>query len=665
MKGDLEVKAYKNEKDAQAFAQKEGGEVQEKYFESNSSVRKNSVATYSGDQSILFPRMYWNQEQQRIDGYKRWSGYDESSEEGTAVGKDGQRLPTMGENISYFLNYQVNWMYVRYFMWNFAGRQNDIQGHGDAMRGNWLSGISFIDEMRLGSQENAPYYTKENKSNNKFFLIPLILGILGLFFHFYKAPKDAFVLFLAFIFTGLAIVVYLNQKPFEPRERDYAYAGSFYFFAFWIGISVYAMFDAFKRLVMKEFIKIVYVFLGGLVLFAVIDTKGDSGLSSAMTWLIIAAGGIGLMLLMSLIKKIIPNENSEAPDATFNTKDVLKEKLMSMLSILDERERAIVEESYEKQRIEIIGKYQKERKEKEKEFVNKINKINEETRIAGIKDLREKERAELEATYREQLLDIKNNENVTFEQRLALTIALRQKQRQEELALQEKFDQEDLQKESTKLLTDAANETTAFEKRLKLIKDRKALENQIIFASKEEQDNFIKENEEATTKVLADQYGARIQLAKSVGDALGALTDVVGKETAAGKALAIAQATINTFLGITEVWKSKAVLPEPFNTASKIAATVTTAAGGFAAVRNIAKTKVPGAGGGGATPPPPPGNLNAPMQPGLSPAVQGQALNAQAINDLGNQSLRAYVMNSDIQNNNQRNAYLERNARIG
>jgi hypothetical protein len=302
---------------------------------------------------------------------------------------------------------------------------------------------------------------------------------------------------------------------------------------------------------------------------------------------------------------------------------------------------------------------------RDKEFAEEINKIIEETRLAGIKDLREKERAELEATHREQLLDIKNNENVTFEQRLALTIALRQKQRQEELALQQKFDQEDLQKKSTNLLTDAGNETTAFEQRLKLIQDRKALENQIIFASDEERANFIKENEEATTKVLSDQYGARVQLAKAVGDALGALTDVVGKETAAGKALAIAQATINTFLGITEVWKSKAVLPEPFNTASKIAATVTTAAGGFAAVRNIAKTKVPGAGGGGGPTPPPPGNLNAPMQPGLSPAVQGQALNAQAINDLGNQSLRAYVMNSDIQNNNQRNAYLERNARIG
>jgi hypothetical protein len=173
------------------------------------------------------------------------------------------------------------------------------------------------------------------------------------------------------------------------------------------------------------------------------------------------------------------------------------------------------------------------------------------------------------------------------------------------------------------------------------------------------------QNEANTRKQIAeDEANNRIELTQAIGTALGSLTDIVGKETIAGKALAIAQATINTFLGITEVWKSKAVLPEPFNTATKIAATVTTAAGGFAAVRNIAKTKVPG-GGGGPTPPPPPGNLNAPLSPVLSPAVQGQALNAQAINNLGNQALRAYVMNSDIQNNNQRNAYLQRNARIG
>lgn len=144
LRGDLEIKAFKKESDAQSYAAKQGGEVVEKYFESNSSIREKSVATYSGDQSTFFPRMYWNQEQQRIDGYKKWSGYDESTDEGTASGKDGMRLPTMGENISYFLNYQVNWMYVRYFLWNFAGRQNDIQGHGDAMRGNWLSGFSLL-----------------------------------------------------------------------------------------------------------------------------------------------------------------------------------------------------------------------------------------------------------------------------------------------------------------------------------------------------------------------------------------------------------------------------------------------------------------------------------------------------------------------------------------
>jgi hypothetical protein len=173
------------------------------------------------------------------------------------------------------------------------------------------------------------------------------------------------------------------------------------------------------------------------------------------------------------------------------------------------------------------------------------------------------------------------------------------------------------------------------------------------------------QNEANTRKQIAeDEANNRIELTQAIGTALGSLSDVVGRETAAGKALAIAQATINTFLGITEVWKSKAVLPEPFNTATKIAATVTTAAGGFAAVRNIAKTKVPGGGGGGPTPPSP-GNLNAPLSPALSPAVQGQALNAEAINNMSNQSLRAYVMNSDIQNNNQRNAYLQRNARIG
>ena len=149
--------------------------------------------------------------------------------------------------MNYFLRYQVNWMYIRYFMWNFSGRQNDIQGHGDNMRGNWISGISFLDEMRLGSQEYAPTYTTQNPSHNKFYMLPLILALIGMFFHFRRAPKDAFIILLAFIFTGLAIVVYLNQKPFEPRERDYAYAGSFYFFAMWIGLGVFAIYDFIQK----------------------------------------------------------------------------------------------------------------------------------------------------------------------------------------------------------------------------------------------------------------------------------------------------------------------------------------------------------------------------------------------------------------------------------
>jgi hypothetical protein len=169
------------------------------------------------------------------------------------------------------------------------------------------------------------------------------------------------------------------------------------------------------------------------------------------------------------------------------------------------------------------------------------------------------------------------------------------------------------------------------------------------------------QTESNTRKQIAtDEAENRILLAQSVGNTLGALSNVIGQETAAGKALAIAQATINTFLGITEVWKAKSVLPEPFNTASKVAATITTAAGGFAAVRSIARTQVPGRGGGGGV-----GNLTAPLAPQLSPQVTATAVNTAAVNQLGNQATRAYVLNSDIQNNDQRNAYINRNASIG
>lgn len=241
--GDVEVKAFTKEADAQKWVAEHDGaySIEEKYYESNASIRHGAVATYA--QSTIFPRMYSGDSPVHKQGYAKWSGYDENDGTNTEIGRDGKRLPSFGENLTYFMRYQVNWMYLRYFMWNFAGRQNDIQGHGDNLHGNWISGISFLDEARLGSQEFQPHYTTENPAHNKFFLLPLILAIIGLVFHYRKAPKDAFVLTLAFVFTGLAIVVYLNQKPMEPRERDYAYAGSFYFFAMWIGVGVYAIYN--------------------------------------------------------------------------------------------------------------------------------------------------------------------------------------------------------------------------------------------------------------------------------------------------------------------------------------------------------------------------------------------------------------------------------------
>ena len=242
MEGDVEVKAFTKEADANKWVSEHKGaySIEEKYYESNASIRHNAVATYA--QSTIFPRMYSGDSPVHQQGYAKWSGYDPNDGTNTELGRDGKRLPSFGENLTYFMRYQVNWMYFRYFMWNFAGRQNDIQGHGDNLHGNWISGISFLDEARLGSQKYQPNYTTENPAHNKFFLLPLILALIGLVFHYRKTPKDAFVLTLAFIFTGLAIVVYLNQKPMEPRERDYAYAGSFYFFAMWIGVGVYAIY---------------------------------------------------------------------------------------------------------------------------------------------------------------------------------------------------------------------------------------------------------------------------------------------------------------------------------------------------------------------------------------------------------------------------------------
>ena len=196
----------------------------------------------------VFPRMY-SSESNHISGYKQWTNYTGipiqlTNQEGKT---ETRYVPKLTDNIHFFLSYQLVHMYWRYFMWNFAGRQNDFQGNGDVLKGNWISGIPFIDNARLGPQDKLPDVYKKNKARNTYFLLPFLLGLAGLYYHFKKNQKDFWVVTLLFVLTGIAIVVYLNQKPFEPRERDYAYAGSFYAFTIWIGLGALALFELLKK----------------------------------------------------------------------------------------------------------------------------------------------------------------------------------------------------------------------------------------------------------------------------------------------------------------------------------------------------------------------------------------------------------------------------------
>jgi hypothetical protein len=204
----------------------------ETYIKGKDKYVKNGrkvETTYADEDQHVFPRM-WDQsnDQGHADYYASFAGIGKDPKTGEWLGK-----PTMGDNISFFLQYQVGWMYMRYFMWNFAGKQNDIQGvsMGNVRDGNWKTGISFWDNARLGNQSFMPDSMKHNKANNNLFAFPLILGILGLVFH-------GLVVGLLFFFTGFAIVIYLNMPGNQPRERDYAFVGSFYAFAIWIGIGV-------------------------------------------------------------------------------------------------------------------------------------------------------------------------------------------------------------------------------------------------------------------------------------------------------------------------------------------------------------------------------------------------------------------------------------------
>lgn len=198
---------------------------------------------------VLFPRM-WSTSDSHIEGYKVWGDVKDTKK----IKYKGERVavPTMGENLRYFFSYQLNFMYWRYFLWNFAGRQSDVQSVGALTDGQWLSGIDFIDEAFLGPQKNLPSEMKDNKARNKYYFLPFILGIIGLIYQLNRDPKNFSVVMWLFIMTGIALVVYFNTTPSEVRERDYVFAGSFYAFSIWIGLGVMCLRDWLVKLSKKD-----------------------------------------------------------------------------------------------------------------------------------------------------------------------------------------------------------------------------------------------------------------------------------------------------------------------------------------------------------------------------------------------------------------------------
>ena len=280
-----------------------------------SDPKKDAIRQFEEKFTTVFPRMYSDQPN-HIDQYISWSGAREMDLYAAKKDRNGKKVrdqrgntvydksrpknpPSFGDNWAFFVRYQINWMYWRYFMWNFAGRQNDLQGHGSLFDGNWLSGIDMVDERRLGDQSNLPSSMTRNKGYNKFYFIPLILGIIGLFYHLYRDHKNWLVVFLLFLLTGLAIVVYLNQYPMQPRERDYAFVGSFYAFAIWIGLGVFALFDSIKHLDYKKLGIAGIIALGFIVIVAIRDTGvADSNYFLSFSFLLLSVICLGLIALM-------------------------------------------------------------------------------------------------------------------------------------------------------------------------------------------------------------------------------------------------------------------------------------------------------------------------------------------------------------------------------
>jgi hypothetical protein len=264
---------------------------------------------------MFFPRIYdWQDQQDHIRFYSSWLNKK-------PIGRDQQTGETIydppityGDNISWFFSYQMGLMYWRYFMWNFSGRQNDLQGFGNRRDGNWQTGISFIDKQMLGDQSKLPETLKENKANNKLYLLPFIFGIIGCVYQFIKKKNDWIVNFLLFFFTGIAIGIYLNMPGNQPRERDYAFVGSFYAFAVWIGLAVTALVKLTREIKQVSFNTILY---GSILTFAIsafslvyISSGAAVILASLMIAVVYAIFAAGLPALLKAISSKATNERT-------------------------------------------------------------------------------------------------------------------------------------------------------------------------------------------------------------------------------------------------------------------------------------------------------------------------------------------------------------------
>ncbi len=238
--------------------------------------RKGTIPVYDERFMTIFPRMWSNQKPAHISLYKQYGGSQGIPIKVTQ--EDGSSKivykPTFGENLKFFFTYQIGHMYFRYFMWNFVGRQNNIESQGEPNHGNWISGINFIDNWRLGKQNDLPR-SMQNPAHSTFFFLPFLLGLLGFFYHLNKSRSDTWVVFLLFFMTGIAIIIYLNQTPLQPRERDYAYAGSFYAFAIWIGLGVMALWEMLNKVIKnKSASAIIVTFISFLLVPVIMGQQG-------------------------------------------------------------------------------------------------------------------------------------------------------------------------------------------------------------------------------------------------------------------------------------------------------------------------------------------------------------------------------------------------------